>query len=308
MVLEQRNPLPLRGGRVGEGVAKLARHTRRIHCPPPNPLPLKAGGFLCGCDPFIAPIFGRSDLKRLNSITRLASLIILICPLFLASLAAGADLLSQGLEAQKKGKNDQAVELLKKYLKDHPNAAEARKGLALALNALDRKAEALEEVNRGLAAHPKDTALLLAQGSILAGLERREEAIAAFSKVLAADPKNVEALKDRGENLAQEGRFEEAQKDYDRAAALAPKDPWVFFKRGMGYFCQGKYTEAVADFSTAIKLNPGSPLFYFCRGQIYLLHLHQKDKAVDDFQKGCGLGHPLCCRELDKLDIAPIKK
>jgi tetratricopeptide (TPR) repeat protein len=250
----------------------------------------------------------RAKLRKLTLRSKFITLIISICIILPISLASGADLLSQGLEAQKKGKNDQAVEFLGKYLKDHPDAAPARRGLALALNALDRKAEALEEVNRGLAAHPMDTGLLLAQGSILAGLERREEAVAAFSKILAADPKNVEALKDRGENLAQEGRFEEALKDYDQAAALAPKDPWVFGKRGMSYFCQGKYREAVADFSTAIKLAPDRPLLYFCRGQIYLLHLHQKDQAVADFQEGCRLGHPLCCRELEKLGIQPIKK
>jgi tetratricopeptide (TPR) repeat protein len=241
-------------------------------------------------------------------ISKLASLIIPLCLIFLTSLASGADLLSQGLEAQKAGKNEQSVELLGKYLKDHPDAAAARRGLALALAALDRKTEALEEVNRGLAVLPQDTGLLLAQGSILGAMERRPEAIAAFAKVLAQDPQNVEALKERGDNLAQEGRFEEAQKDYDQAAALAPKDPWVFFKRGMGYFCQGKYPEAVADFSTAIKLAPDRPLFYFGRGQIYLLHLHQKDKAVADFQEGCRLGHPLCCGELEKMGIAPIKK
>jgi len=70
----------------------------------------------------------------------------------------------------------------------------------------------------------------------------------------------------------------------------------------------GQYPEAVADLSTAIKLAPDRGLFYFCRGQIYLQHLHQKEKAAADFQKGCRLESPLCCRELEKMGVTPIKK
>ncbi|MEW6658729.1 MAG: tetratricopeptide repeat protein [Thermodesulfobacteriota bacterium] len=235
-------------------------------------------------------------------------LLLPLCLIFLTSSAWCVDLLSQGLAAQKAGKHEEAVKLLGQYLKDHQDAAPARRALAQALNDQGRKTEALEEINRALESRPQDTGLLLTQGSILAGLEQREEAIAVFSKILGQDPKNVEALKERGDNLAQEGRFPEAQKDYDQAAALAPKDPWVFFKRGMGYFCQGQYPEAVTDFSTAIKLAPDRGLFYFCRGQIYLQHLHQKEKAAADFQKGCRLESPLCCQELEKMGIKPIKE
>jgi len=148
-------------------------------------------------------------------------LLLPICLIILTSPAFGADLLSQGLAARKAGKNEEAVKLLGKYLQDHPDAAAARRSLAQALNALDRKNEALEEANRGLSARPQDAGLLLTQGNILAGLERRGEAIAAFSQIIAKDPKNVEALKERGDNLAQEGRFDEALKDLDQAAAVA---------------------------------------------------------------------------------------
>jgi len=156
--------------------------------------------------------------------------------ILLTSIAWSADLLSQGLAAQKAGKNEEAVKLLGQYLQDHPDAAAVRS------------------------------------------------------------------------SLAQEGRFDEGLKDLDRAAALAPKNPWVFHKRGMIKFCMGQNLEAVADLSAAIKLAPDRGLFYFCRGEIYLQHLHQKDKAAADFQKGCRLESPLCCAELEKMGIVPIKK
>jgi tetratricopeptide (TPR) repeat protein len=75
----------------------------------------------------------------------------------------------------------------------------------------------------------------------------------------------------------------------------------------MARFCLGQYQEAVGDFTTAIQLNPEAPLFYFARGQIYLLHLNNREKGVADLQQGCRLGHPLCCRELEKMGIKPEK-
>lgn len=46
---------------------------------------------------------------------------------------AGQALLVQGMEAQKAGRNQQALELLNKYLEAHPQMVEARYYRALAL-------------------------------------------------------------------------------------------------------------------------------------------------------------------------------
>ena len=138
-------------------------------------------------------------------------------------------------------------------------------------------------------------------------MERRSEAIALLTRILSRDGKNVEALKERGENYTQEGNLKAALKDLKRAAALAPKDPLARFKLGMVRFALGQNREAVADFTQAIKLNPEAPLFYFARGQVYLRHLKEEKKGIQDFQAGCRLGHPLCCGELEKLVLLPKK-
>jgi tetratricopeptide (TPR) repeat protein len=222
--------------------------------------------------------------------------------------AQSQDLLTQGLTAQAAGKHDQAVELFRRYLQDHEDSAAAWRYLAASLNALGRKTETLKELDTALGRHPRDTALLLAKAKLLADLDRRPEAIQVFNQVLNLDAENAEALKERGDNLAQEGQLEEALQDLDRAVTLAPKDPWGFQKRGMVKFCQGRYEDSVADFGEAIRLRPEIPFFYFARGQVYLRHLNDRDKAVADFQEGCRLGQPLCCRELENLGIKPPKE
>jgi tetratricopeptide (TPR) repeat protein len=233
--------------------------------------------------------------------------IIILISLYLIPVAApaGQALLVKGMEAQKAGRNEEALKLLNKYVDRYPQVKEAR--YSLALNGLGRKKEALEDVDLALADNPKNVKFLLAKGIILAGLERRPEAILIFSQALQEDPRNVEAYKERGDNLAQEGRFAEAIADFNRAAYLARWDPWVFNKRGMAYFCQGEYQKAVDDFTTAICLRPNLAISYFFRGNIYRHHLNQRDKAIADYQEGCRLGNPLCCRELEKMGIKPEK-
>ena len=152
---------------------------------------------------------------------------------------ADQNLLVKGVEAQKAGKNEQAVTLLSQYLQQYPQIPEARRYLALALAGLGRQDEALKELDQGLAKHPGDIQLLLTKANLLTSMDRRSEAIAVLTQALKCDPKNAEALKERGECQAQEGCFPEAMADLNRATQLAPKDPWVYNKRGYGVVLPG---------------------------------------------------------------------
>ncbi|MBM4283932.1 MAG: tetratricopeptide repeat protein [Deltaproteobacteria bacterium] len=221
--------------------------------------------------------------------------------------ALGEDLLAQGLAAFQAKNYAKAIDLLGQHLKKYPHTVEGWRTRAACLEALGRQAEALADLDRGLSYTPRETPLLFDKGRMLAALERRPEAIDTFSAILKLEPSNTEALKERGETLAQEGRLDEALNDLSRAVALAPTDAWAYYKLGMVHLCLAQNKEAAAAFSTAIRLKPETPLFYFARGQVYLRHLNQKEKAVADFQQGCRLGHPLCCQELEKMDLKPPK-
>jgi tetratricopeptide (TPR) repeat protein len=235
--------------------------------------------------------------------------VVLLVQIWLITAAvADQSLLEQGVAAFKAQNYGKAVELLGTYLKEQPQAVEARRYRAQALVRLERQEDALAEVEAGLQDHPKDTGLLLVKGGILGEMGRRDEAIQVFTQVLQVDPKNAEALKERGVNLANEGRVDEAMTDLNQAVKLLPKDPWVFNHRGMVFFCQNNLKAAVADFSTAIKLSPDLPHAYFFRGNLYRYHLNQPAKALADFKEGCRLGHPLCCQEAEKAAESEVDK
>jgi tetratricopeptide (TPR) repeat protein len=230
----------------------------------------------------------------------------LLCVVVLASATwAGQALLVKGMEAQQAGRNAEALKLLNEYVDRYPQMREARYYRALALTGLGHHKEALEDVDKALADNPGNVHFLLAKGNILVALDRRPEAILIYTQAMKCDPRNPEACKERGECLAQEGQFAEALADLNKAAGLAPKDPWVFNKRGMVYFCQGEFQKAVADFTTAIRMQPDLALSYFFRGNIYRHHLKEPEKAIADYQKGCRLGSPLCCGELEKMGVKP---
>jgi tetratricopeptide (TPR) repeat protein len=238
---------------------------------------------------------------------RVWTIVALLAAVFLASATwAGQALLVKGMEAQKAGRNAEALQLLNTYVDRFPQIAEGRYYRALALTGLGRHKEALEDVDKALVDNPKNVNFLLAKGNILVALERRPEAILIYTQAMQCDPRSVEACKERGECLAQEGQFAEALADLNKAAGLARRDPWVFNKRGMVYFCQGEYQKAVADFTTAIHLQPDLAISYFFRGNIYRHHLKAPEKAVADYQKGCRLGSPLCCGELEKMGVKPL--
>ena len=227
--------------------------------------------------------------------------------LMVLSAPAWADqaLMVKGMEAQKAGRHEEALKLLNEYVRRYPQVAEARYYRALALNGLGRNKEALEDVDKALTDSQGNVNFLLAKGSILVALERRPEAILIFTQAMQCDPRNAEACKERGDCLAQEGQFAEAITDLNRAAGLARTDPWVFNKRGMVWFCQGEYKKAVDDFTTAIQIKPDLAISYFFRGNIYRHHLKEREKAIADYQKGCRLGSPLCCEELEKMGVKP---
>jgi tetratricopeptide (TPR) repeat protein len=216
-------------------------------------------------------------------------------------------LLDQGLAAQKAKNHEQAVELLGQAVKQDPQQPEAWRARAQSLTALGRRDEALGNLEQGLAANPRNLTLMLAKGKLMGDMERRQEAIAMFSEVLALEPGNAEALKERAENLINEAELDRAMADLTRARSLAPKDPWIYHKLGMAEFCRNNYDKAVQAFSAAIRLSPETPLFYFSRGELYWRHLDSKAKARADFEKGCSLGHPLCCHELEMMKAEPQK-
>ena len=102
---------------------------------------------------------------------------------------------------------------------------EANNSLGLALQALDRHAEARDQFERVLALDPAHPTAHCSLGMALQADNRYPQAIASFERALALRPDYAEAWSKLGTALSETGRLEEARDAFARAVALAPRTP-----------------------------------------------------------------------------------
>ncbi len=93
---------------------------------------------------------------------------------------------------------------------------------ALALGAMERYAEALEDLDRAVALDPSRADAWVLRGAAQRRLGRAAEAERDVARALALSPDNAEALLERGALRRSRGDVRGARADWERAARLAP--------------------------------------------------------------------------------------
>lgn len=93
---------------------------------------------------------------------------------------------------------------------------------AVALLALDRTAEALEDLDRAVGADQAAVEAWVLRGSALRRLERVGQAAESVAQALRLEPENVEALLERGIIRQIQGDAPGARADWERVVELAP--------------------------------------------------------------------------------------
>ncbi len=99
-----------------------------------------------------------------------------------------------GLYLDRSANLEIALSLAKRARELEPRAARHIRVTARALNALDHAEEAIQLLHKGRKAHPDDPFLAVLLGQVLAGLERAVEARDAFTQALALEP-NLESAR-----------------------------------------------------------------------------------------------------------------
>ena len=127
---------------------------------------------------------------------------------------------------------------------------------AIALEKLQRHAEALGFCERALAQAPAHARGWQTQANLLHALKKLDEALACQDRALALMP---DAVGWSGKALALDalGRLEEALACHDQAVALCPDDPSVLTHRGITLGKMRRLEEAVSCHARATELAPG---------------------------------------------------
>ena len=127
-----------------------------------------------------------------------------------------------GMAVLLQGRQQDAIEPLRRALRLDPGMVPALYNLGYALEGLGRLDEALECYRRSVKAAPQLAEAHNNLGNILQQLKRHEEALSAYERALALKPRFAPFLKNRGDSLRDLDRLEEAAEAYQSATELQP--------------------------------------------------------------------------------------
>ena len=144
---------------------------------------------------------------------------------------------------------------------DHLRAAvnglpELRSQLGLELLALGRNMEAADELRVYLRDNPRDADAWSNLGNALAAFGRNDEALDAFKRAVDVDPHNGLSQRNLALQYLQANAFNDAVAHAREGVRLTPDDPDAHNLLGLALIGEQKVDEAIAEFRTSLGLKP----------------------------------------------------
>jgi tetratricopeptide (TPR) repeat protein len=167
-----------------------------------------------------------------------------------------------GVLAHQVGRNDIAVELIRKAIAADKRPAAYHSNLGTAYQALGKLDEAVASYEQALALDPALAEAQMNLGAVLEAQGKQDEAEARFRRALALRPNLAEAHVNLGNIQQAQGKLEEAVASHERAMALKPEFAEAFFNHANALQTLGKLEEAVASYQRALALKPGMAEFH----------------------------------------------
>lgn len=155
---------------------------------------------------------------------------------------------------------------------------------AVALEALDRREEAIARYDAVIARRPDLRMAHRRRALALARLGRTAEAFQGLQHVLATWPDDMDALIDRGDLQYQQEQYTAALGSYAQAAAMAPDNATAQHCRGKALQALNRHADAVAAFDEALRIAPGTVSALINRANS-LRHLVRHPEALEDYRR-----------------------
>ncbi|HZZ40065.1 MAG TPA: tetratricopeptide repeat protein [Acidobacteriaceae bacterium] len=158
--------------------------------------------------------------------------------------------------AESAGNNDVAEEAYRRVLQVQPDSPEAASGLAHALIAQKRYADAQPVVEAALQRDPKNPSLNAQLAAILNAQGKQAEALSVLEKLQALEPKNRAVIQMAADAEAQAGNLDKAGADYAELLAASPGDPDLLDAQGQVLIRQKQFAPAIVAFRKAASARP----------------------------------------------------
>ena len=168
------------------------------------------------------------------------------------------------LDAQRLGRNDDAITDLKKLVAAEPNDSESWIALGDTYRTGDRYAEAVDAYDHAEKAIPnpgkRDWPMFYARAMAKERLHKLDDSEADIQVALKLSPEQPELLNYLGYSWVDRGRkIPEALAMLEKARSLRPYDGYIVDSVGWAYYQLGRYDDAAKTLNAAVLLVPGDP-------------------------------------------------
>ena len=150
-------------------------------------------------------------------------------------------------------RRDEEIEHLRAAVNDLP---ELRGALGLELLALGRNVDAADELRIYVRAHPRDGDAWSNLGNALDAMGKRDDALDAFKRAVAVNPDNGLSQRNLALQYLQVNDFDNAVAHAREGVRLMPGDPEAHNLLGLALIGQQKVADAIAEFRTSLRLRP----------------------------------------------------
>jgi len=164
------------------------------------------------------------------------------------------DLLSRGLDKDKRGDYQGAIADYNQAILLNPNLAEAYNNRGLVFSKQGNFSGAIADYNQAIKLNPNYAAAYNNRGLVQSGQENFSGAIADYNRALLLNPQLAEAYNNRGLVFSKQGNFQDAIADYNQAIKLDPNLAAAYANRGIILSGFGDKRGAIADFQQAATL------------------------------------------------------
>ena len=155
-----------------------------------------------------------------------------------------------------KGMSKEAVDVLEKYLKKHPESIEGWYNLGYAFATLDKPQDALKAYDEALAIDNGIFVIWFNKGTVLYEMADYEKAKECYEEALEIDSEDAEAWNNLGNCHSRLAEGRKAIEAYTRAVALKPDYAEAFYNKANAHFIEGEDEKAIAYAELAEELNP----------------------------------------------------
>ncbi len=153
------------------------------------------------------------------------------------------------------GKPEKALQELFALQSKNPDSLEIEYNLALAYHAMGLATDAEPLLQKYVKAHPQDADARNALATVLVDLGKFDEGKKELDEAIALYPVEASYYYNRGNTYRKLNKFEEAEDDYDRAIAFNPNMGEAYINRGDLRFLMREKDAACADLEKACSIS-----------------------------------------------------